>query len=183
MPRGLYFGLATILTVAAVSTFAVTGPASADTPGPKTYSNTTVVSTSLPLRYTSTATTKIYNPRVVGKISVSLVQGQVALVYGRGEASTPTNPKLGYLAMHASYLKQTNNGSADANEGVMLDRAMTTNVDDTQHHSTLTNFGAFEAPADGTYTFVYCQYAASLRSSVDTQSLIVNYVQMRVVTL
>jgi hypothetical protein len=136
----------------------------------------------LPLKYKTTPV-KVYSYQKLTQISVYLEAGQTALVYAKGQASTPTNPKLGYLVMHADFLKQTDTGSPLPSEGKILDVPTVGNISDAVHHSTRSCFGAFKAETAGNYKFAYIQYAAALNGSTSTRSLVVDYVNMTVVVL
>ena len=81
--------------------------------------------------------------------------------------------------MHARYLKATTTGSIHPGEGILLARAMGTNITAETHHSLLTASGAFVAVTPGPVQLIFVMYAASLSGPKNHCSLLVDYVELR----
>ena len=136
------------------------------------------LATRLPLAYRGTPGIDVsYTYVPVAKLVIDdLRPGDLVQVDAAGEASTVDGVKK---AMHARYLKATTTGSIHPGEGILLARAMGTNVTADIHHSLLTASGAFVAAAPGPVQLIFVMYAASLSGPKNRSSLVVDYVELR----
>ncbi len=136
------------------------------------------LATRLPLAYRGTPGVDVsYTYVPVAKLTIDdLEPGDLVQVDAAGEASTADGVKK---AMHGRYLKATTTGSIHADEGILLARAMGTNITADTHHSVLTATGAFVAATPGPVQLIFVMYAASLSGPKNRCSLVVDYVELR----
>jgi hypothetical protein len=136
------------------------------------------LATKLPLAYRGTPGVDVtYTYVPVAKLVIDDLQpGDLVQVDAAGEASTVDGIRK---AMHGRYLKATTTGSICPSEGILLARAMGTNVTADIHHSMLTASGALVAAAAGPVELIFVMYAASLSGPKNRASLLVDYVELR----
>lgn len=137
----------------------------------------TPLAPTLPLGWFSPTLGRVYRFVKCAELVIDdLLPGDLVHVDAMGQASTV--PGVGNC-MHARYVKATATTSIDQYEGILVCRAMGTNVDEGRHHSPLSCSGSFVAPAAGPMRVMFVMYAASLTNSKTTLSLAVNYVDLQ----
>ena len=136
------------------------------------------LATRLPLAYRGTPGIDVsYTYVPVAKLVIDDLQpGALFQADAAGEASTVDGVRK---AMHARYLKATTTGSIHPSEGILLARAMGTNITADTHHSVLTASGSFVAATPGPVQLIFVMYAASLSGPKNHRSLLVDYVELR----
>lgn len=139
------------------------------------------LATRLPLAYRGTPGVDVsYTFVPVAKLVIDDLQpGDLVQADAAGEASTVDGVRK---AMHARYLKATATGSIYPSEGILLARAMGTNITADTHHSVLTASGAFVVATPGPVQLIFVMYAASLSGPKNRCSLLVDYVELRATT-